>query len=120
MPGRIAGISSLFIDGVPITAQGDIEYQPMSTKRTPIMAGDGSLAGYKEEGEAPYISFTAIATGAARASLLFALTNVLIVARLANGITVTGHSMTQMDAVPVKNDDATFAMKYIGPSVIEV
>lgn len=119
MPGRIAGIASFFVDGVPMTTKGSLEYQPTNTKRTPIMAMDASFAGYGEEGEPPYISVTMLDTGVLSVRDLFNNVNIQVVAQLANGKTVTGHSMTIMDALAVKNEDATFDTKFVGVDVFE-
>lgn len=119
MPGRIAGIASFFVDGLPMTTKGSLEYQPTNTKRTPIMAMDGSFAGYGEEGEPPYISVTMLDTGVLSVRDLFNNVNIQVVAQLANGKTVTGHSMTIMDAPAVKNEDATFDTKFVGVDVFE-
>lgn len=118
-PSRIAGIASFYVDGQAVTTKGSLKYQPTSTKREPIMAMDGSLAGYAETGEAPFMSVTMLDMGSFRVADLFDNTNIQIVATLANKKVVTGHSMTIMEAIEVSNDDATFEVKFTGLSVTE-
>lgn len=118
-PGRIAGIASAFIDGVAITAKGNCEYKPNSTKRDPIMGMDGSLAGYSEEGDSPYISFDMLDTGITRVADYYNVGNRQLLVQLANGKEVAGHTMTMMEAPVVKNDDATYTTKWIGVTVTE-
>jgi hypothetical protein len=46
--GRLAGIASAFINGVPVTAKGACEYQPVGTKREAIYGMDGLAVGFSE------------------------------------------------------------------------
>ena len=116
-PGRIAGIASIFVDGVPMTAKGGLEYKTNTTKRTVINGMDGSFAGWMEEGDAPYIKVTLLDTGTFPIQSLFDNTNIQVIANLANGRVVTGHSMTIMESIEVKNEDATFDITFVGISV---
>ena len=118
-PRRIAGIAAFFVDGAPVTSKGSLEYKPNETKREAIMGLDGSLAGWSEVGDAPYMSITLLDTGGFPVRDLHDRTNVQLVAQRANGKTVTGHSMTMMEPPAPKNESAEFECKWIGLSVVE-
>lgn len=117
--GRLAGIASFFIDGTAYQAASDLEYQPTAFKREPLIGLDGTLQGYTETGEPPFISVMLRDSGSLTVGDLYDMTNVQVLAQLANGKSVSGYSMTVMEAISVKNADATFSVKFIGPEVTE-
>jgi hypothetical protein len=116
---RIGGIASAYIDGVAVTAKGNCEYKPNATKRDPVMGMDGTVVGYTEEGDAPYIAFDMLDTGVTVVADYYNTGGRQIIVQLANGKTVTGSSMTMMEPPVIKNDDATYPTKWIGVSVVE-
>ena len=118
-PGRLAGISSFFVDGVPITTKGEMEFQTSTTKREKMVDMGGRFIGWTETGEPPYMGVTVINDGTMTSGAMYALTNIQCVAELANGGTVTGHSMTMMDQPEVNADEASFKIKFLGVSVEE-
>ena len=118
-PRRIAGIASFFVEGVPFTAKGSLEYKSNESKRDPIVSLQGPMAGWSEAGDPPYMSITLLDTGGFPVRDLFDRTNVQLVAELANGKTVTGHSMSMMEPPAPKNETAEFECKWIGLSVVE-
>jgi hypothetical protein len=120
--GRLAGIASAFINGVPVTAKGACEYQPVGTKREAIYGMDGLAVGFSETGEAPYISFDMIDTGNIRVADYYVAGAFQVVVNLANGKIVTGHSMMMMEPPVPKNDDATYTTRWtamFGGTVVE-
>ena len=118
-PKRLAGLASIAVAGTAYQAVGDLEYQPTTTKREPLYGLDGSFQGWSETGEAPYIKCKFRDDGTLSIAQLYNLTNVQVVASLSNGKTVSGAQMTAMEAIPVKNEDATYEVKWMGPSVVE-
>lgn len=52
---RVAGYLKLKINGVLKQGKGEFEYNLGQPKRTPVLNADGSVAGYKEEPQAPWI-----------------------------------------------------------------
>ena len=116
---RIAGLASFFIEGAPFTAKGGLEYKPNETKREPIYGLDGSLVGWSEVGDGPYMKVTLLDTGGYPVRALHDRINVQLVAQAANGKTVTGHSMTMMEPPAPKNESAEYECTWIGLSVVE-
>ena len=118
-PKRLAGLASIFVAGTAYQASGELEYQPTATKREPLYGLDGSFQGWSETGEAPYIKCKFRDDGTLSVAQIYAMTNVQVVAELANGKTVSGSQMTPMEAIPVRNEDATYEVKWMGPDVTE-
>ena len=118
-PKRLAGLASITIEGTAYQAVGELEYQPTATKREPLYGLDTSFQGWAETGEAPYIKCKFRDDGTLSVANIFAMINVQVVAQLANGKVVSGAQMTPMEAIPVRNEDATYEVKWMGPDVVE-
>ena len=118
-PGKIAGISSMSVDGVPTTAKGMLKYQPSGYKREAKVGMDGKLAGFKVTGEPPWISVTLLMMPGTKVADIMANTNIQITVNTANGGVVNGHSMTPLEAIEVDNEEGEFEVKWVGLSVVE-
>lgn len=118
-PKRLAGLASIFIAGTAYQGVGDLEYQPTATKREALYGLDGGFQGWGETGEAPYIKCKFRDDGTLPIGALWNMVNVQVVAQLANGKTVSGAQMTPMEAIAVRNEDGTYEVKWMGPSVVE-
>ena len=52
---RVAGFLKLKVNGVLKQGKGEFEYNLGQPKRTPVLNADGTVAGFKEEAQAPFI-----------------------------------------------------------------
>lgn len=117
---RLAGTAYLTVDGVSYMLAGDFEYSPVSKTRETLVGMD-SVHGYSEKPMQAHISGTLRDSGGLTVASLNAMTNVTVVAELANGKTIIGRNMWTVDAQASKATDATIDVKWEGMdgSVVE-
>jgi Phage tail tube protein len=111
---RLAGLCYLTIDGQTYMLSGDFEYSPASFTRE-TLTGMDTVHGYSEKPQAPHISGTLRDSGGLSVASLNAMTNVTVVAELANGKTVIGRNMWTVEAQTAKSSEATIEIKWEGP-----
>ncbi len=115
---RIAGTAHLSVNGVPYLLRGDFEYSPSIVTRESA-AGMDRVHGYIEKPNVPHISGTLSDAGGLSLAQLNAMTNVSVVAELANGKTVSGSPMWTVEAQTGKAADGTVEVRWEGPNVQE-
>jgi hypothetical protein len=115
---RLAGTAYLSVDGVTYMLVGDFEYSPSTKNRESLVGMDG-VHGYKEKPMAPHISGTLRDSAGLSVASLNDMTNVSVVAELANGKTVVGRNMWTVESQTAKSEDGTIEVKWEGFSVTE-
>ena len=115
---RLAGTAYLTVDGVTLAVVGDFEYSPSLFSRE-TMVGSDRVHGYSEKPNVPHISATIRDMGNLSVAGLNAMTNVTVVAELANGKTIIGRNMWTVETQTAKSEDATIEVKWEGISVTE-
>lgn len=115
---RLAGIAYLSVDGTTYMLAGDLAYQ-VSTVSRETLAGQDRVHGYSEKPVAGYISATIRDWGGLSLAQVNAMTNVTVVAELANGKTITGRNMWTVESQEVKTSEATADVRWEGFSVQE-
>lgn len=114
----LAGIASLTIDGVNYLVAGDLKYQVSGRKRE-TLEGQDSIHGYSEKPRAGKISMSLRDTGGLTVADIQAITNSTIVAELANGKTIVGRSMWNVEDQDVDTTEGKFDAVFEGKSVQE-
>jgi hypothetical protein len=115
---RLAGTAYVSVDGVTVMVSGDFEYSPSLFARETLKGQDG-VHGYKETPNAPHISATLRDAGGLSVAGLNQMTNVSVVAELANGKTIVGRNMWTVETQTAKAEDGTIEVKWEGLSVTE-
>ena len=115
---RKAGIATLTIDGSAYDVVGNLSYMAAGVKRETLI-GQSGIQGYSEMPMAQYIQATIRDNGSLETGTLNQLTSSTLVLQLANGKTVYGDGMWNTDFEEVDTQEATFRVRFEGPSVIE-
>jgi hypothetical protein len=117
-PNRLAGTAYLSVDGVTYMLVGDFSYKVSGVSRETLKGMDG-IHGYSEKPEQGYIAATLRDSSNLSLSDLNAMSNVTLVAELANGKTCIGSAMWTTEQPESKSADATIEMKWESASVTE-
>jgi hypothetical protein len=115
---RLAGTAYLDVDGANYLVVGDFEYDPSAVERESL-AGMDTVHGYSEKPHVPYISATLRDTNGLKVADLNAMTNVTVMAELANGKTIIGRNMWTVGAQAAKSSEATIEVRWEGKRVTE-
>jgi hypothetical protein len=116
---RLAGVAYLSVDGRNYMLAGEgITYSVTRVKRE-TLSGASGVQGYSEMPVPGSISATFRDAGNLSVAAFNAMTNVSVTVELANGKTIVGRNMWTVDSQEVKSSDATFEVKFEGPSVEE-
>ncbi|MGN6518660.1 MAG: phage tail tube protein [Dokdonella sp.] len=116
---RLAGIATVTVDGVSYMLSGELEYQVSGVKRDTLV-GQDRVHGYSEMPVQGYISGSFRDNGQLSTADINAMTNVTVVAELANGKTIVGRNGWTVETPPaVKTTEATFDVKWEFISVSE-
>lgn len=115
---RLAGIAYLSVDGISYMVAADLAYQ-VSTVSRESLVGQDKVHGYSEKPMPGHISATLRDAKTLSLAKINAMTNVTVVAELANGKTIVGRKMWTVDAQEVKTVEGSFEVKWEGPSVEE-
>ncbi|WP_175760552.1 phage tail tube protein [Burkholderia anthina] len=113
--GLLAGTASLTINGTTYMLRGDFKYKVANKKRSSI-SGMDTVHGYKEEISPPYIAFTLSDWGGLTVADIANMTDVSIVAQLANGKTIIGRDMWTVEEQEVDSTEAKFDVRLEGPT----
>jgi hypothetical protein len=106
------------VDGTTYMLSADLAYSPSTVRRETITGMDG-VHGYKETPVAGYISGTLRDAGSLSVAAFNAMTNVTVVAELANGKVVSARNAWTVDVQEVKAAEATFDVKFESAQVEE-
>lgn len=115
---RIAGTCFLSVDGKNYLVSGDFEYSPSKVERETLVGMD-IVHGYSEKPAVPHISGTIRDAGGLKVADLNAMTNVTVVAELANGKIIIGRNMWTVDKQTAKATDGNIEVKWEGRQVSE-
>lgn len=111
---RLAGTVYLSVDGVTYQLAGDFEYSTATVSRE-TLTGQDTVHGYSEKPIAPHIAGTLRDSGGLSLSSINAMSNVTVVAELANGKTAIGRNMWTVESPTSKQTDATIEVRWEGP-----
>ncbi|MDE3022260.1 MAG: phage tail tube protein [Pseudomonadota bacterium] len=115
---RLAGTANLTVDGQAYMVAGEFEYNPSVVTRETLVGMDG-VHGYSEKPFQGHIYATLRDSGGLTVADLNAMSNVTVVAELANGKTIIGRNMWTIENQSSKAEDATIEVKFEGLSVTE-
>jgi hypothetical protein len=116
---RLAGTASITVDGVSYPLRGNFKYRPATINRETV-TGQDNVHGYKEMPQPGMISCDITDAGNLTVAFFNAMTNVTVVASLANGKTIVGSAMwTVGEGQEVETVDAKFSVTWDGRSVTE-
>lgn len=115
---RLAGTASVTTNGVTIMVAGQFKYSPSTVKRE-TLTGMDRVHGYKEKPSAPYISCQVRDSGGTTVAEFNDMTDVTVVAELANGKTIIGTGMWTVESQEVDSEDAVFDVRWESFSVVE-
>jgi len=115
---RLAGTASVTTNGVTIMVAGQFKYSPSTVKRE-TLTGMDRVHGYKEKPSVPYISCQVRDSGGTTVADFNDMTDVTVVAELANGKTIIGTGMWTVESQEVDSEDAVFDVRWESFSVVE-
>ena len=115
---RRVGTASVTTNGVTIMGVGQFKYSPSTVKRE-TLTGMDRVHGYKEKPSAPYISCQVRDSGGTTVADFNDMTDVTVVAELANGKTIIGTGMWTVESQEVDSEDAVFDVRWESFSVME-
>ncbi len=116
--GRLAGVVAFTIDGDSWDVVSDLEYSPSTVVRE-TLKGQSRVEGFSEMPQQGYMAATLRDRPDATVYSLNGKTSATLVAQLANGKTVYGAGMWQTGEIAVRTQEATFAIRFEGPTVVE-
>lgn len=108
-----AGVVSLEINGEAVDVASDLTYDPINVVREPLI-GQSGPQGYSEMPKYGAMTATLRDAGTLSVANFMAMTNISVVATLANGKTVYGSNMTCYEVQPVRTAEATFEVTFRG------
>lgn len=115
---RLAGIAFLSVDGVQYMLAGDLEYRVATVERETLI-GQDSVHGYAEKPVAGFIKGQIRDASNLSVASINQMTNVSVIAQLANGKNITGGGMWTTSAQEVKTQEGTFDVQFDGALVEE-
>lgn len=115
---RLAGTANVTVNGVSYMIAGQFKYSPSKVKRE-TMAGMSGVHGYKEKYVAPFISCQVRDSGGTTVADFNGMTNVTVVAELANGKTIIGSGMWTVESQEVDSEEAVFDVRWESVEVTE-
>lgn len=115
---RLAGTALVSTNGISIMVAGQFKYSPSKVKRE-TLTGMDYVHGYKEKPSAPFISCQVRDSGGTTVADFNDMTNVTVVAQLANGKTIIGTGMWTVESQEVDSEDAVFDVRWEGIDVVE-
>ena len=89
---KLAGVTSVYINGSPYKLVSDLSYDPITSKARPLMGMDGDH-GYAEEPKYGTMTMTLRDGGKLVISQLASLRNATVQIMLANGKVIVGSNM---------------------------
>lgn len=115
---RLAGTALVSTNGISIMVAGQFKYSPSKVKRE-TLTGMDYVHGYKEKPSAPFISCQVRDSGGTTVADFNDMTNVTVVAQLANGKTIIGTGLWTVESQEVDSEDAVFDVRWEGIDVVE-
>ncbi|MGZ3272377.1 MAG: phage tail tube protein [Caulobacteraceae bacterium] len=119
VPNRVAGVAYLSVDGVSYALRGELTYTVSSSNRESV-TGQDSVHGFSEKPMPGSIGGKFTDTGSVSVKSLADMTNVTVVADLANGKLIVGRNMWRVGEPPeVNTEDGSFSIKWESADVTE-
>ena len=115
---RLAGIATLTVDGKNYLLRGELTYSVSNVMRETIV-GQDRVHGYSEKPHSGFVSATLSDSAGLSVADFNAMSNVTVVAELANGKTVVGRNMWSIDAQEVDTAEGKISIRWEGESVEE-
>jgi hypothetical protein len=115
---RLAGITSLSIDGVAYDVVSDVTWNPSYIKRESLIGLDG-IHGYSELPVAGFITATLRDNGGITVKDFNEMTSSTIQIIQANGKAIIGVGMWNTETAEVKSAEATFSVRFEGDDCYE-
>lgn len=112
---RIAGITYINVDGVPLELKGSINVAPGSTSRESIVGLDG-VQGYKEIPVVPFVECTITDSANVDLNAIEKLANVTVTVELANGKTAVVNQAAQMNQLENNPEEGEVTVRFEGTS----
>lgn len=118
--GRVGGTIELSVAGVVYSVKGSFTYNLGRPKREAILSSNLSVAGYKEEPQAPYIEGAITDRGDTDKDVILGMTDGTVSLRLANGITcVLAHAFFAGEGEG-STEEGELAVRWEGETMEEV
>lgn len=117
-PKRLAGVANLSVDGRRYMLADGLQYGVSTVERTSLV-GQDRPHGYSEKPRVGFVSATLRDAYGMSVADFNAMTNVSVVAELANGKTIVGRNMWTVEAQEVNTMEGTFAVRWEGEFVEE-
>lgn len=116
---RLAGVAYLSVDGRSFMLAGDLKYQVSGVKRESLVGLD-RVHGYSEMPVPGYIECAVRDAGTLKMADINAMTNVTVVAELANGKTIVLRGGWTVESPPdVETAEAKATIRWESNSVVE-
>ena len=115
---RLAGTAHVSVNGMSIMVAADFKYSPSTVTRE-TLTGMDFVHGYKEKPVAGFIAMRVRDSGGTTVADFNGMTNVNVVAELANGKTIIGQGLWVVQTQDVNSEDAVFDVRFEGRSVTE-
>jgi hypothetical protein len=112
---RIAGITYINVDGVPLELKGSINVAPGSFSRESVVGLDG-VHGYKEIPIVPFVECTITDSAGIDLNAIEKLANVTVTVELANGKTAVVNQATQVNQLENNPEEAEVTVRFEGTS----
>ena len=118
-PNLLAGTASLTIDGTQYPVVSDAKHSVSTTSYKFLVGMDGVHGQALDTYMPGYIEATVRDQGTVNTAIFMGMRNSLVVLSLASGKVVTGYGMGCMKAIEVDAKEATFSLRFEGPTVTE-
>jgi len=112
---RIAGITYINVDGIPLELKGSINVAPGNTSRETIVGQDG-VHGYKEIPVVPFVECTITDSANIDLNAIEKLANVTVTVELANGKTAVVNQAVQVNQLENNPEEAEVTVRFEGTS----
>ena len=110
---RRAGVASLEINGEVVDVAGELVYDATYIKRE-MLLGQSGIQGFSEMPKTGMMSASIRDAGTLSVAGFMQMTNVPVVAVLANGKTVFGDNLTCIEVSEVATAEGTFTVRFEG------
>ena len=115
---RVSGTAYLTVDGTSYPLVGELQYCVSSVTRETVV-GQDTVHGYKEKPHPGYISGTFRDTAGLTVANINSMTNVTVIAELANGKNIVARNAWTVEVQEVKTEEGTFDVRWEAMSVEE-
>ena len=118
-PGARAGVASITIDGEAFDAAGDVVYSATNLARETLI-GQSGIQGFSEVPKAGFIAARIRDAASMNVAAFMGKRNSTVEVVTASGKRITGAGMWCTECSEVATQEATFTLRFEGPSVVEL